>query len=1364
MKMHKTSILVAALSSSFLAVSAAMADSTVIASAKSGTTIPGNDASNSPVVSADGRYVAFETSATNLGVSYNGKQQILRKDLSTGAVSVVSVSSSEVLGDSYSFAASISDNGQRVAFSTYAQNFSSTANNNSMIAVRDYTSGTTQVVSLNTAGVAANGNSSNASISGNGRYVVFSSYASDLIGGDSNGKADIFLRDLSTGAIERISVNSTEQQSIGGDSVTPVISADGRYVAFTSYASNLVSGDNNGQADIFVRDRQLGTTYLVSKNSNGVIGDRKSSIPHISDDGRYIVFHSFSSNLDTAFTTFSYNIFLRDMQTGKTSLISRTPGGVKGDSFSYYPNISGNGRFISFVSRATNLVSSDGNGAYDLFVYDRAADRMTIASNNNAGDQLNGSISTIHDFSADGSTIVFASSAASLSSNGKINIFANKRTINQAPVANAGSYAAVECTGTSTPVMLNGSLSSDPEGSSLSYAWTTPVGAASGMKPYVSLNVGDNQNVSLIVKDTYGLSSTAANAKVSVVDTGSPTVSFNVTDQSHLLLADTYVLEADSRTGADFTVPYAANDTCSTSLTINSVESANVTTSGHYPFVIGSNGTSSTMTVTARDAKGNAGSKTATIIVNDTTAPVFTSAPATVVAEATATQTPAANVALSAPTASDIFDVTVSNNAPASYALGDHTITWTAVDENGNSNAIDSVVSIKDTTAPTFTSTVTDVTKEATGPMTDITLTAPGTNDLFPGSLDYAPKGPYEVGSHSVTWTAMDTSGNSATTTQLVNINDTTAPALTIPANYIMEANGNPSHIGSLGMAPRAMDLVDLDVTANIVVTEPTAYQLGANNVVYSVADSRNNSVSKTQTITVQDTTKPVFNTVPADVSVEATAPITVVTLGTPDVFDHYMDNISSDAPVDAKYAVGENNVTWSAVDTSGNTATAVTKVTVTDTTAPALTVPAGFTMEANGKPSLVSSLGGTATANDLVDLDLSSKVVVETPANGYQLGNNTVVYSVSDSRGNTATQTQVVNIVDTTEPVFQTVLPSVTREATGVSTTVNLPTPEVFDHYLDTITHNPTSGFDFPMGDTQVVWKAMDTSGNFATQIQMVKIVDTTPPALTVPASITVEANGNPSNGYALGAATAIDLVDGNVSANIVIEKPAAGYQLGTNLVSYSVTDNAGNTATATQTVTVVDTTAPVLNTPLPAAVIDVIATGELTTVNLGNVTATDLYLDSVSNDRASNQFPVGKTVVTWTAKDTSGNTTQYQQTVRVSYQFNGFKAPLNDGGIYKAGRTLPVQINLSYANGTPVETATPTIAVFTTSNVEVDGTALDISSSSAADAGTTLRALNNGDYIYNLDTSSMGKGTFQMAITPDQSGVKHVINIALK
>jgi Tol biopolymer transport system component len=167
---------------------------------------------------------------------------------------------------------------------------------------------------------------------------------------------------------------------VNGASNDPSISMDGRYVTYDSLATDLVSGDTNIASDIFVRDRQTGTTTRVSKNSAGVEGDDHSYEPSVSADGRYVAFHSDAANLVTGDTNVAADIFVRDRQTGTTSRVSISSTGAEDDTDSYNPSISADGRYVAFYSEAANQVPGDSNGAWDAFVRDRQTGTTTLVS------------------------------------------------------------------------------------------------------------------------------------------------------------------------------------------------------------------------------------------------------------------------------------------------------------------------------------------------------------------------------------------------------------------------------------------------------------------------------------------------------------------------------------------------------------------------------------------------------------------------------------------------------------------------------------------------------------------------------------------------------------------------------------------------------------------------------------------------------------------------------------------------------------------------------------------------------------------------------------------------------------------------
>ena len=293
-------------------------------------------------------------------------------DSQTGVTERVSVGWLGTQGNDGSYYPSISADGRFVAFNSQASNLvSGDTNVTSDIFVHDRMTGVTERVSVNSQGIQGNLLCEDSSISADGRYVAFSSSAKNLVPGDTNLKLDSFVHDRQTGVTERVSVSS---QGIQGNNHCngSSISADGRYVAFYSLASNLVPGDTNACDDIFVHDRQTGVTDRVNVDSLGSQSNAPALSPSISADGRYVAFHSGASNLVPGDTNGYYSdIFVYDRQTWVTERVSVDSFGVQGNSFSQSPSISADGRYVAFDSGAHNLVLGDSNGNYDIFLHDR---------------------------------------------------------------------------------------------------------------------------------------------------------------------------------------------------------------------------------------------------------------------------------------------------------------------------------------------------------------------------------------------------------------------------------------------------------------------------------------------------------------------------------------------------------------------------------------------------------------------------------------------------------------------------------------------------------------------------------------------------------------------------------------------------------------------------------------------------------------------------------------------------------------------------------------------------------------------------------------------------------------------------------
>lgn len=324
-------------------------------------------------ITPDGRYVAFESRASNLVPGdTNGSSDLFLRDRLNGTTERVSVATGGGEGNSNSWYPSISVDGRYVAFTSLASNLVPGDTNGTWdVFVRDRQSATTERVSVGGGGLQGNLGSYTPSISSDGRFVAFESLATNLVPGDSNGISDVFVRDRLTSTTERVSVDSGGSQG-NAPSASAHISADGRYVAFTSVSTNLVPGDTNGSWDIFVHDRLNGATERVSVATGGTQADGYSFGASISQDGRYVAFSNGASNLVPGDTGYS-DIFVRDRLSGTTELVSVTTGGAHGLGNSEKPSISPNGRFVAFWSYARNLVPGDSNGYYDVFLHDRAA-------------------------------------------------------------------------------------------------------------------------------------------------------------------------------------------------------------------------------------------------------------------------------------------------------------------------------------------------------------------------------------------------------------------------------------------------------------------------------------------------------------------------------------------------------------------------------------------------------------------------------------------------------------------------------------------------------------------------------------------------------------------------------------------------------------------------------------------------------------------------------------------------------------------------------------------------------------------------------------------------------------------------------
>lgn len=332
----------------------------------------------------------------------------------------VSVTSDGTEGDSGSFDPTVSADGRYVVYLSYATNLvPGDTNGVPDLFVFDREARITERVSVASDDTQANDLSDGADLSADGRYVVYTSIASNLVPGDTNNASDVFLYDRQTATIERVSVAGDGIQGNDG-SFAPKISADGRYVAYLSNASNLVPGDTNGFADIFVFDRETRTTERLPVAGDGAEPNGGTGFPALSADGRYVVFSSYASNLVPGDTNDNTDIFVFDRETRTTDRVSVASGDVQsgGRDFIGSASISADGRYVAYASDASDLVPGDTNGnpfeiSADIFVFDRVTRTTERVSVASDGTQANN-----HSFgpqiSADGRYVAFSSAASNL--------------------------------------------------------------------------------------------------------------------------------------------------------------------------------------------------------------------------------------------------------------------------------------------------------------------------------------------------------------------------------------------------------------------------------------------------------------------------------------------------------------------------------------------------------------------------------------------------------------------------------------------------------------------------------------------------------------------------------------------------------------------------------------------------------------------------------------------------------------------------------------------------------------------------------------------------------------------------------------
>jgi Tol biopolymer transport system component len=342
---------------------------------------PADAASTRPALSATGGVVVFDSVASNLTLDPNGAgRDVFARSLIDNATRLISVGPGGIGGNGPSYGAAIG--GSTVVFQSDASNLvEGDVNQATDVFARTATNPVVRV-SVGVGGAEADGPSSDAEVSEDGRLVAFVSSATNLVPGDTNGVADVFVRDLTAGTTKRVSRSGTLEPD--GPSAAPSISPNGRFVVFSSYATNVVPRDTNGVQDVFIADLQRGRVERVSVSTKGTAQNRSviEPFPQVSDvssNGRFVVFDSDATNLVKNDRNRDTDVFIRDRTAKRTLRISVDEFGFEGDNDSFNPSISADGRFVVFESFAEHLAPGDGPRE-DVFLYDLRVFAPTVIS------------------------------------------------------------------------------------------------------------------------------------------------------------------------------------------------------------------------------------------------------------------------------------------------------------------------------------------------------------------------------------------------------------------------------------------------------------------------------------------------------------------------------------------------------------------------------------------------------------------------------------------------------------------------------------------------------------------------------------------------------------------------------------------------------------------------------------------------------------------------------------------------------------------------------------------------------------------------------------------------------------------------
>ena len=728
----------------------------------------------------------------------------------------------------------------------------------------------------------------------------------------------------------------------------------------------------------------------------------------------------------------------------------------------------------------------------------------------------------------------------------------------------------------------------------------------------------------------------------------------------------------------------AANVTLGSATTADNCSVASTTNDAPNSFPVGT----TTVTWTVTDASGRTATATQDVTVVDNIDPTIT-APANVTVNVDAGQcdADAANVTLGNATTADNCGIqSTTNDAPNTYPVGTTTVTWTVTDVNGRTATATQTVTVVDNIDPTLTAPA-DVTVnvdagECSAAAANVTLGNPTAADNCSVTTSNDAPSSYPVGTTTVTWTAVDPSGNDVTATQTVTVVDNIDPVLTVADVTIqLDANGN----ATLANHGSATDNCTANPTITYDVSSFTCAELGTNTVVVTAADANGNSVDQSITVTVEDNIDPVLTVSDITLVLDANGNATLANHGSATDNCTTANITYSETSFDCN-DLGANAVDVTATDGSGNAVTQEITVTIEDNTAPTV---AGATvnvfLDANGSGTIsdVTTLFATATDNtnctldyqasrltfDCDDLDFDQSISNPSQAdanNTANWGTTAVTITLTDAAGNASTATAQVRVIDNEKPTITAPSLDLDLNAQGFVSIANTMAQTLATVTADNCSLDASRGninqsyFDCDdLGSNTVTAFVFDSYGNTRVTAMTVQINDVTAPVITtVAGTVTLNLDANGSRTVVLSDVfdSAVDnCTDGAsltnaLSGAVTFDCSHAGT---TQTITMTSEDASGNVSTATKQVEIVDNTNPTITLLNSFADINVGASGSVTIQpsHVVDATADNCSVSSVTI--SPNSFTcsdAGTTpTVTVTATDASGNVTTETATVNV-------------------------------------------------------------------------------------------------------------------